>query len=414
MAKRNHRYYVLLHFAIILAVTFTLIGCGGGTPKSPATTPGKGKVKKTAVIQKVSLVSDLIQGRKVFEDKNCSKCHSVFGQEEKVAPTLQTTRIRGSFLDIFSNIWNHAPAMAVQMRKEGLPRPQFGTSELNHVVSFIYMLPYLGKPGSKVQGEKLLEEKACLICHTIGGIGKKGGISLDVLAHYESQVVLAQRMWNHGPVMLSQMISTGTPVPKFSGNDMNDLFATLSSEGKNGKERKISLGVGDAEKGERIFKEKKCNACHSLFGQGGKEGPDLGKTISQANVASLTALLWNHAAEMQKTFREKKLPWPYFSETEMSDLVVFLYSLNYQEKNGDPKGGKKAFEKNTCADCHFQSDADKEKLVKRVSGLNPVQFATVLWNHIPKMEAKMVSQAVPWPRLSGKEMRDILAYFQSL
>ena len=165
-------------------------------------------------------VITLIQGRRVFEEKHCSECHSIFERERKVGPKLQSSRFYGSFLDIFSILWNHAPAMAVYMRKEVLDRPQFSTTELNQLVSFLYMLPYLGQPGNSRRGEALLEEKACFRCHSLGRKGKRDGVPLDALAVYQSQVVLLQQMWNHGPEMIRQMTTTGTPIPTFSGNDI--------------------------------------------------------------------------------------------------------------------------------------------------------------------------------------------------
>ena len=103
--------------------------------------------------QKPHLVSDLILGRKVFEAKNCNQCHSIFERERKIGPKLKSSRFYGSFLDIFSILWNHAPAMAVQMRREVLDRPTFSTTELNELVSFLYMLPYLGEPGDARRGD---------------------------------------------------------------------------------------------------------------------------------------------------------------------------------------------------------------------------------------------------------------------
>jgi cytochrome c2 len=359
------------------------------------------------------LVSDLISGRKIFEKKNCSQCHSIFEKKEKPGPTLDTSEFRGSFLDIFSTLWNHAPQMAVHMRKEGLPRPRFSTPDLNQLVSFLYMLPYLSEPGDPAKGERLLREKLCFTCHTRGSAGKGGGISLDSLEAYKSEIVLIQRMWNHGPVMISQMLTTGTPVPKFSGNDMMNLFAALTREQGEGSEKKIFLGIGDANNGRKLFAEKKCINCHAIFGKGGSQASDLGETISQSGVAELTALLWNHAADMKEKFREKNLSWPYFSETEMGDLVVFLYSLNYIDKPGDPSKGEKILEQKNCADCHFETEEDKKNFLLQTKPDNSIQFASYLWNHIPNMEANMVSQAVSWPELSGQEIRDILAFLQS-
>lgn len=358
------------------------------------------------------LNSDLIQGRKVFEEKHCSQCHSIFERERKPGPKLKSSRFYGSFLDVFSSLWNHAPQMAVFMRKEVLERPQFSTTELNQLVSFLYMLPYLGQPGDSRKGEALLTEKACFKCHFLGGKGNRNGIGLDSLSLFQSQVVLLQRMWNHGPEMIGQMKATGTPIPKFSGNEITDLFATLTERTRE-ERRKIFLGVGNVDSGQKLFIEKGCVKCHSIFGKGGKDAPDLGKTVSQSNVTTLITRLWNHAAEMRESFRAKKLEWPHFTETEMNDLIVYLYSLNYVDKPGDPARGETVFESKRCVQCHFKTEEDRKKIVGDIKTADSILFATHLWNHIPAMEAAMVTQAVPWPDMSGQDLRDVLAFLRS-
>ena len=368
--------------------------------------------KSEAPAYKPYLNSDLIQGRKVFEQKHCSQCHSIFERERKVGPKLQSSRFYGSFLDIFSLLWNHAPAMGVYMRKEVLDRPQFSSVELNQLVSFLYMLPYLGESGNPRRGETLLAEKTCFKCHSLGRLGRKDGVPLDALAIYQSQVVLLQRMWNHGPEMIARMGKTGIAVPTFSGNDMTDIFAALT-ESANEKSRKVFLGVGNVENGMQMFKTKGCIQCHAIFGKGGKDAPDLGKTVSRSNVTALITQIWNHAGKMRARFQEKKLQWPYFQETEMNDLIVFLYSLNYEDTAGDPKRGEAIFRENRCMDCHFKTDADRQKIVQDLRSADAILFATKLWNHIPAMEAAMVTQAVPWPQMSGQQLRDVLAFLKN-
>jgi cytochrome c2 len=395
MQKDKKRTFTILLLGALFCFTATLSGCGESGKKEVAVPEKKEAKKERFPVQKVYIVSDLFQGRKVFEDKNCSQCHSIFGKKEKLGPALDTIQFHGSFLDIFSILWNHAPAMAVHLRREGLPNIQFSTQEMNQLVSFLYMLPYLGKPGDSSKGEILLNN-ICFNCHSLAGRGKKGGIPLDTMAVYQSQIVLIQRMWNHGPVMRSQMLTTGTPMPLFSGNDMIDLIAALTKGQKQRKLTKITLGVGDVANGQKLFEKKNCTKCHSIFGKGGKIGPDLGDAISQSSVTELTALLWNHSPRMQEKMAELKLPYPYFSETEMSDLIVFLYSLNYEDKPGDLVNGEAVFDKKNCADCHFESEEDMQKYIAKI-----------------KMAATMVSQAVPWPELSGQEIRDILSFLQS-
>ena len=56
------------------------------------------------------------------------------------------------------------------------------------------------------------------------------------------------------------------------------------------------LLLGDIKEGWKVFYQKGCSQCHSIWGEGGKGGPDLG-TLPQAYVsqAQLAALMWNHS-----------------------------------------------------------------------------------------------------------------------
>lgn len=396
-------------FLILLAGIFP--GCDQ-SGKREAGVAGKTSTPPSDMeVQKPHLVSDLIPGRKVFEAKNCNQCHSIFERERKIGPKLKSSRFYGSFLDIFSLLWNHAPAMAVHMRREVLERPTFSTTELNELVSFLYMLPYLGEPGDARHGEALLESKSCFKCHSLGKKGRRDGTPLDPLAVYQSPVVLLQRMWNHGPEMIGRMTTTGTSIPIFSGNEMADIFAALTKETRD-KSKKVFLGVGNADEGEKLFTGKGCIKCHSIFGKGGKQGPDLGKTVSQSNVTKLTTQIWNHVGRMRQLYHQEKLQWPYFSETEMNDMIVFLYSLNYLDKPGDAANGEKIFTRKKCIGCHFKSEEDKRKLLGAVRTINTTRFGAELWNHTSAMEAAMVTQGVPWPEMTGAQFRDVLAFLQ--
>jgi len=398
-------------FGFLFFLVASLPGCDL-SGKKEAGVPGKGPAKpETMQAQNVYLVSDLVLGRKVFEAKHCNQCHSIFERERKIGPKLQSSRFYGSFLDIFSTLWNHAPAMAVHMRREVLERPTFSTTELNELISFLYMLPYLGQPGDPRQGMTLLETKTCFKCHSLGNKGKKDGPPLDPLSVYQSPVVLLQRMWNHGPEMIARMSTTGTSIPAFSGNEMTDIFAALT-EATQDKGRKVFLGIGNAENGQKLFNDKGCIKCHSIFEKGGKQAPDLGKTVSQSNVTKLITQIWNHVGRMREKYAQEKIQWPHFAETEMNDLIVYLYSLNYQDKPGDAAKGEKIFTEKKCIDCHFKTEADKQKLLGAMKAINTVQFGTELWNHISAMEAALVTRGVQWPEMTGEQLRDVLAFLQ--
>ncbi|OIP32650.1 MAG: hypothetical protein AUK27_12555 [Deltaproteobacteria bacterium CG2_30_66_27] len=398
-------------FGSLFLIAAVFPGCDQ-SGKKKAGVPARYPVTPAAMeVQTPHLVSDLVRGRKVFEAKNCNQCHSIFERERKIGPKLKSSRFYGSFLDIFSILWNHAPAMAVHMRREVLERPTFSTPELNELISFLYMLPYLGQPGDARHGMALLDTKSCFKCHSLAKKGRKDGTPLDSLSAYQSPVVLLQRMWNHGPEMIGRMATTGTSIPTFAGSEMADIFAALTKESTE-KGNKIFLGLGDADNGEKLFAGKGCIKCHSIFGKGGKQAPDLGKTVAQSNVTKLTTQIWNHVGRMKHLYDQKKLQWPYFSETEMNDIIVFLYSLNYLDQPGDAATGEKIFTQKRCVGCHFKTKEDKQRLLGAVKALNTTQFGAELWNHTSAMEAAMVTQGVPWPEMTGTQLRDVLAFLQ--
>jgi cytochrome c2 len=115
---------------------------------------------------------------------------------------------------------------------------------------------------------------------------------------------------------------------------------------------------------------------------------------------------------MRQLYDQKKLQWPYFTDTEMNDMIVFLYSLNYLDKPGDAAMGEKIFAQKKCIGCHFKTKEDKEKFLGAMKAIHATRFGAELWNHTSAMEAAMVTQGVPWPEMTGAQLRDVLAYLQ--
>src|SRR4030042_4260904 len=76
----------------------------------------------------------------------------------------------------------------------------------------------------------------------------------------------------------------------------NLLFWNPRSEAEKQGDQRLP---GDVKQGWNVFNKKKCSQCHSIWGEGGKGGPDLGTLpesyISQSRPA---ALMWNHGREM--------------------------------------------------------------------------------------------------------------------
>ena len=118
------------------------------------------------------LPSEPLKGRIVFEEKHCTRCHSIAGTGGDIGPDLAESYFDGSFLDLASIFWNHIPDMVVEYKRANLTWPQFSEEEIAHLISYLYYLRYLGTPGDVSRGQGYLKAKGCLSCHSVGGEGE--------------------------------------------------------------------------------------------------------------------------------------------------------------------------------------------------------------------------------------------------
>jgi mono/diheme cytochrome c family protein len=175
------------------------------------------------------------------------------------------------------------------------------------------------------------------------------------------------------------------------------------------------LILGDIKEGWKVFVAKKCSSCHSIWGEGGKGGPDLG-TLPQSYVSQsqLAALMWNHGPEMWGRMSAKKIPFLKINKKEMADLFAFLYFIRYMDEPGDPKRGKALMEMKGCSKCHPIKEGMKGDLSRWAMYVNPIVWAQMMWNHAPQMEEEMKREKIPWVGFKANEMVDLIAYIRSL
>src|SRR3972149_10871675 len=104
--------------------------------------------------------------------------------------------------------------------------------------------------------------------------------------------------------------------------------------------------------GSRIFGDKGCSKCHAIFGVGGQLGPDLARRPESRSFYNLAAAMWNHLPKMAEQMRKLGIARPHLSPSETGDLIAFLYTVNYFERAGDPKQGRRVFSDKRCVTCH--------------------------------------------------------------
>src|SRR3972149_2167813 len=99
----------------------------------------------------------------------------------------------------------------------------------------------------------------------------------------------------------------------------------------------------DPLKGRQLFMDKGCIKCHSLQGQGGQIGPDLGKSGRGRDLFQTAGVMWNHFPVMSEKMAELRIAQPSFAGHEMANLISFLYFLDYFDEPGNPAKGQTLF-----------------------------------------------------------------------
>ena len=174
----------------------------------------------------------------------------------------------------------------------------------------------------------------------------------------------------------------------------------------------------DSTRGVRLFTALSCIGCHSINGQGGKIGPDLGNRIDRDfTPAGLASTMWNHAPAMWAAMGAQGVRAGDLDEQAAADLFAYFYSARFFEKLGDAARGKNLFTTRHCADCHGIAQA-KIPAAKPVTGWEsmsrPIALVAAMWNHAATMRQEFTQRKIAWPDLTAQDFSDILVYVRGL
>ncbi len=177
-----------------------------------------------------------------------------------------------------------------------------------------------------------------------------------------------------------------------------------------------ALLPGNPLVGSRLFAEKACLGCHSVHGEGGTSGPDLGRGTLNRPLFEIAAVMWNHAPGMEHLFQEKRVRRPTFEPPEMASLLAFLYYLGSLDPPGDADRGALLFRQKGCETCHALRGGGGSigpDLTSYSRYASPLFLTTALWNRGKAMAAVMEAKNVPRPSFQGSDIPDLLAYIRS-
>jgi len=355
-----------------------------------------------------------------FGDKQCGICHSINGVGGRVAPDLSGRHPGTPAMGwIAAVLWNHGPGMWRQIRQKNDPYPQLNSQEMADIFAFLYQASSIDRPGDPSAGQRVFNEKGCVRCHSVGGTGGQAAPELSKIATGSNSNAWTLTMFNHAGSMVGPITSALGQWPQFTGNEMTDLIAyvSLSTPQLSKNTREIS---GDAELGWGVF-QSRCMPCHSVRGQGGSVGPELGRELGPGRDLPLTtgqfaSVLWNHAPAMLRQARENGISPPVLQGNDMADLRTFLASLRYFEPTGSPLIGERVFSERGCAACHGRMAEGTQigpGLRSGTEAFTTISLTVALWRHGPRMIDRAQELGVPWPTLKATDVGDLVSFLNA-
>ncbi len=398
----RHRRWASVGGIVALAV----VSVPGVSQAETPTRPGVGIV----------LPDNPLGGRLLYESKQCVRCHGIAGDGPGIGPILGEGQFSGTFMELGAALWNHVPGMTVTFEVTGLDWPRLTSRETVDLVSFLYFIDYLGRPGVADDGRKVFDS-GCGPCHVVGGGEANIGPDLAELSRFASPLSVAREIWNHGPSMFESMRQKEVESPHFEDGDLADLSAYIRQEAGPGPRQPLLSTPGNPNAGRGLFRTKGCAACHGSDARGGRGGHDLASVELRSSAEAIAAAMWNHGSLMNDAMEERGSGWPEFEGSEFADLVAFLYFIPFLDPPGDPARGALVFTDRSCSSCHARgaegAERDLPGPVLEGSSMAASQSALVsaMWNHAPNMKEAILGDDLPWPELSGDDLRDLRAYF---
>jgi mono/diheme cytochrome c family protein len=173
---------------------------------------------------------DATRGAALFTVKGCGRCHVPGERGQGMGPALSAIRRPQGMLELSGRLWNHAPGMFAAFATEGLQWPDLTPEQMADLAAYLQAEPSRDPAPDLFKGRVTLVHKGCLKCHRLQGEGGPVAIELTTdHGRYESPIRWAATVWNHAPRMATLSAQLDVLYPRFSGDEMANLFEFLKS-----------------------------------------------------------------------------------------------------------------------------------------------------------------------------------------
>ena len=343
---------------------------------------------------------DARRGEQIFMTERCVQCHSLNGRGGSLAPDLGTHIGRDFTPTIMATLmWNHAPEMWEAMTTQGVAPPALTSEAAADLFAYFVSARFFEKPGDAGRGKQALMAKHCFECHGITQSNAAGAPAVSKWESLADPIVLAQQMWTHGARMRQAYAERKLRWTPITAQELTDMLVYLQHLPEN-RELVTAFLFPPSESGAALFQSKGCSECHT-----GRLA--LEDRLRNLSLTGIAVAMWNHQASM-------KQPSPELSQEEMRQLLGYIWARQYFRDGGNAGAGKKVFAEKNCAGCHNDPSSGAPQLGKNPEGYSDITIISVLWRHGPAMLDRMKQRNIPWPRFTGPQMSDLIAYLGSL
>ena len=160
------------------------------------------------------------EGRLLFGQKQCIKCHNLQGSGGNVGPDLGKRGLHRNLFEFAAAMWNKAPAMLHQMKLRKVTAPALNGAEMADILAYLRSFQYFGGPGNAARGRQLLAEKQCTQCHAaVSDLAQKKGL--------DSPAAVIAALWNHAGETMTRFQERKMAWPQLSADDMTNIMAFL-------------------------------------------------------------------------------------------------------------------------------------------------------------------------------------------
>ena len=151
-------------------------------------------------------------------------------------------------------------------------------------------------PADQAAGAKIFRSH-CATCHGAAGQGGLGPNLLTGVFFHGSTDADLYRIVTEG------IPGTAMPGTFFDGTQVWQIVAYLRSLERNGGD----APRGDGRQGEAVFRERGCNGCHLVRGEGGIKGPDLSFIGSRSSVEHIRESILDPNAQVPPQHRVARI-----------------------------------------------------------------------------------------------------------